>query len=194
MAEIITLEEAHARGVLPGGSCAFGVFDGFHRGHRFLVDQAIATAWADGAASVALTFDVDPDELFRPAELVKLMPNDTRLRTLAASGVDYVVVLAFTREFAGHAPERFLEESFGACPPAHVHVGEGFRYGCRAAGTTSDLSAWLARRGAQLHVHDLVQIDGAPVSATRIRRLIGAGDALEARCLLGRSSAGLVLA
>ena len=49
--------------VFAGSSCAFGVFDGIHKGHRYLIEQAIQTARDSQAPSIALTFDIDPDEV-----------------------------------------------------------------------------------------------------------------------------------
>ncbi|MEG2211763.1 MAG: riboflavin biosynthesis protein RibF, partial [Raoultibacter sp.] len=48
--------------IFEGASCAFGVFDGVHRGHRFLLRCAQETAAATRGVSIALTFDIDPDE------------------------------------------------------------------------------------------------------------------------------------
>ncbi len=117
MAPIVNASEAVERGLLSGASCAFGVFDGVHLGHRFLIDQAIETARESGGAAVALTFDVDPDELFHADRLKKLMGNERRLRALAETGADYVVVLTFTEDFAAQAPAEFLEATFGGCVP-----------------------------------------------------------------------------
>ena len=62
---------AAARAALAGASCAFGVFDGVHEGHRFIIGAAADAARSRGGVSAVITFDVDPDELFRPDELRK---------------------------------------------------------------------------------------------------------------------------
>lgn len=63
------------------------------------------------------------------------MTNEDRIQALAASGVDFVVVLPFTREFASLPPEQFLAWTFGEHAPASIHIGCGFRFGARAKGT-----------------------------------------------------------
>ena len=93
MAEIYKVDASFDHGFFKGTSCAFGVFDGVHRGHRYLLDCARSTAAETGGASVALTFDIDPDEVFHPTRLKKLMTNEERVRMLADSGVDVVVGL-----------------------------------------------------------------------------------------------------
>ena len=129
MAKIYRADESFDHAFFSGASCAFGVFDGVHRGHRFLLDCARETARESGGRSVALTFDIDPDEVFHPDRLKKLMTNDERLAMLAQTGVDAVVALPFTREFAASSPERFLVQTFDGTPPAFLHVGFDFKFG-----------------------------------------------------------------
>ena len=71
-------DESFDRGVLAGASCAFGVFDGLHTGHQYLIDQAVVTRPA-GKRAIAITFDIDPDEVFHPDRLKKLMRNADRI-------------------------------------------------------------------------------------------------------------------
>ena len=73
MAQIFKADETFDRGYFQGASCAFGVFDGVHRGHRFLLSYAQDTARENGGKSIALTFDIDPDEMFHAQRLRKLM-------------------------------------------------------------------------------------------------------------------------
>lgn len=186
MAEIVKADDAFDRGFFEGTSCAFGVFDGVHRGHRFLLDCARDTAARSGGRSVALTFDIDPDEVFHPMRLKKLMTNEERLSMLASTGVDAVCVLPFTREFAASSPAEFLAQTFDGAPPAYLHVGFDFKFGARACGTVDDLDAWGLEGGTKVRAHGLKSDDGAPITATRIRLLLAAGDIEEANRLLGR--------
>lgn len=187
MADIVLIDEGErAHAALAGSSCAFGVFDGVHRGHRSLLDAAVADARARSGRAVALTFDIDPDELFHPDRLRKLMSNEARLAVLAETGVDHIVVLRFTREFGAHGPEAFLDETFGPSVPATLHVGCDFRFGARAAGTLVDLAVWGERTGMGVVGHELKTADGDPITATRIRLLLAACRLDEARELLGR--------
>lgn len=182
-ARIVDIEQAKQEGLLKGASCAFGVFDGFHLGHRFLIDRALETAGESD--TVALTFDIDPDEIFRKGELHKLMTNEERIATLADSGVETVVVLPFTSEFASQEPDDFLEEVFGLATPSCIHVGSDFRFGAKASGNVDSMREWGSCHDMDVCAHELLSIDGAPVSATRIRKLIDSGDTQEASKLLG---------
>lgn len=185
MAELCKLDANGNAGLLAGASCAFGVFDGVHTGHRYLISEACRSARENGGRSVALTFDIDPDEMFHADRLKKLLGNEDRLQALADTGVDAVCVLPFTREFASESPRIFLERTFGSSAPAHLHVGNDIRFGSKASGTVCDLQAWARESGTQIHAHDLVSADGKPITATRIRLLLLDGKLDEANHLLG---------
>ena len=183
---VYTFGETFDQSLLAGTSCAFGVFDGLHRGHRFLLERAIATSDSPTSKSMAITFDIDPDEVFHPERLKKLMRNADRIEELAALGVDDVLVLPFTPQLFSSAPLEFLEHLFSQGAPAHMHVGSDFRFGARAAGTVETLKRWGAEVGCQIHAHDLISADGKPITATRIRLLLLDCKVKEAAELLGR--------
>lgn len=115
--------------------CAtLGVFDGFHEGHAFEVNECIADAKKRGCKSVAITFDIDPDEMFKE-NFKKLMTNEQRIAKLQESGLDEVRVLNFgeIKDFDG---EEFLDKFFGPNPPLSLHIGEGFKFGKNQSGNT----------------------------------------------------------
>lgn len=185
MAKMYRVDDSFDRAFFAGASCTFGVFDGVHRGHRFLLERTQMSALKSGGHSVVLTFDIDPDEIFRPQTHKKLMSNDDRLSTLAQSGMDAVAVLPFTLDFAALSPQEFLADLFGGGAPAYMHVGCDFRFGARAAGTVSDLQNWGKSSGTQICAHDLKSDDGKPITATLIRSLLSEGHIEEANRLLG---------
>ena len=179
-------DEKFDRSVFKGSSCAFGVFDGLHAGHRYLIDCAIKTNDAADAHSIVITFDIDPDEVFHPQRLKKLCRNADRIDLLCGAGCDDVVVLPFTREFFSQEPMDFLANTFPAGAPAHLHVGEDFHFGAKAAGNVDTLREWGAKVGCEIHAHHLVSADGQPITATRIRGLLGECKIREANRLLQR--------
>ncbi|MGN0046577.1 MAG: riboflavin biosynthesis protein RibF [Eggerthellaceae bacterium] len=187
MAPIYRMDESFDHSFFAGSSVTFGVFDGVHVGHRYLLKCAQDTNTLPGGKSIALTFDSDPDEMFHSERLKKLMRNEDRIAMLADSGVDAVVVIPFTREFAANSPENFLRSCFGVYAPAHLHVGEDFRFGCKAAGTVTELRQWGDIKGCEIHAHKLVSFEGAPVTATRIRLLLQDCKIEEANRLLTRN-------
>lgn len=135
--------------------------------------------------AIALTFDIDPDEVFHSDRLKKLMSNEERIDSLSRSGVDAVVVLPFTKAFSSASPKAFLETTFNGQPPGYLHVGYDFRFGAKAAGTVKELKCWAGTVGSRICAHDLKSADGAPITATRIRGFLSDGRIAEANKLLG---------
>ena len=178
-------------GVEPGDLsrylCAIGSFDGLHAGHRELLRSAAEAARAEGLPFVAITFSPDPSEVLSARSPRKLLANDERVRTLAAAAPDAVFAVRFTRELAALTYWEFVERVLGSIgAPAAIHVGADFALGARRAGTVDALSELGRERGFDVFGHELVRIEGAPVTSTRIRGLIETGRLDEANALLER--------
>ena len=163
---------------------AIGNFDGVHAGHRAL----LARARDLGEHVVALTFDPHPSALLAagggPRALTDL---DRKLELLAEAGADAIVVEPFTRALAALAPDAFMEEIvMRALSARAIVVGYDFNYGCKRAGSVEHLREHGLREGVAIEVVPPVEVDGEPVSSTRIRALLAAGDVARAARLLGR--------
>lgn len=167
---------------------AIGVFDGVHVGHRALLCDTVADARALGVASVAVTFDRDPDQVVAPETAAPQLLNlADKLRFIVETGVDNVLVIPFTPRVAEMAPEAFIDSVLlTALRPLAIHVGRDFRFGSRATGDVGTLERAGMARGFRLVGHELVTFDDRPVSSTRIRRLVAGGDIAAASRLLGR--------
>ena len=171
------------------GPCtiAIGAFDGFHAGHRALIDAAVRDAHARGMASVAFTFDPDPDVVVSSRPARRLTCASDRHALLAASGVDAVASIPFTRDLASLSFDAFLSIMVCmVCDVRSIHVGSNFRFGRGGTATVADMDAWCSRRGIDVCGHDLVLDDGEPVSSTRIRASLRAGDLAPVERELGR--------
>jgi riboflavin kinase/FMN adenylyltransferase len=152
---------------------AIGTFDGVHRGHQAVIDEA----------DTVLTFEPHPLEILHPAALPKLiMPFEVKRDVIEGLGVSELVVIPFDREFASLPPEGFIDqvllERLGA---RKVSVGENFRFGAKAKGDPEMLAE---REEFETRVVPLVEVAGETVSSTRIRALIAAGEVeMAMRCL-----------
>lgn len=167
---------------------AVGVFDGVHVGHQALVRDAIVTAREMGVQAVVLTFDRDPDIVVSPDTAApQLLTLKEKIAFLTELAPDAVVVVGFCRRLADTAPDRFVTDVLmESCKPVAVVVGRDFRYGRYASGDVAALSRSGETHGFEVRAHDLVVVEGAPVTSTRIRGLIAAGDVAAAARLLGR--------
>ncbi|HET7380750.1 MAG TPA: bifunctional riboflavin kinase/FAD synthetase [Gaiellales bacterium] len=167
---------------------ALGSFDGVHLGHRRVIEATIAAAGDGGLRSSVVTFQPHPMAVLRP-EIAphELSSPERRARLIGELGPDELVVIPFTHEFSLLDHEAFAEhvlaERLGA---ASVSVGRNFRYGHRAQGSIETLAAAGERLGFGVVAAPLLEMDGAPVSSSRIRDLIAAGDVGHAAQLLGR--------
>jgi riboflavin kinase / FMN adenylyltransferase len=171
-----------------GMAVAIGNFDGVHLGHQALVRAARQCSLASGARLAVLSFEPHPREYFDPDSAPpRLMRLGEKCVALDALGVERLVVLRFDAHLQHLSPEDFVEQALRQGLGArHVVVGEGFRFGCRRAGTIETLAALGARAGFEVIAVPSVTADGARVSSTRVRAALGAGDLAGAERLLGR--------
>jgi len=173
---------------LAGSALALGNFDGVHLGHQALVRAARERALATGARLAVLTFEPHPREYFDPAAAPpRLMRLGEKCAALDALGVERLVVLRFDAHLQHLVPEAFIEQALcRGLGARHVVVGEGFRFGCRRAGTIETLTVAGAQAGFEVVAVPSVTADGERVSSTRVRAALGAGDLAGAERLLGR--------
>ena len=178
---------AEAAGKLGPSAVAIGNFDGVHLGHQRLFEVARQAAGTFGGAAVALTFDPHPGKVLSPSLAPRLLTTlDRKLELLAEAGLQAAVVQTFDAEFSTLEAERFARDYLLAGLGARaVAVGPDFSFGRGRAGNVERLRAWLDPN-ATVSVVPKVEVDGLPVSSTRIRELVLEGRASAAARLLGR--------
>jgi riboflavin kinase / FMN adenylyltransferase len=167
---------------------AIGNFDGVHCGHREILGSVVGEARRRGAKAVAVTFDPHPEKVLRPERAPKLLtPTGERLRLIAETGVDAVVLLTFDQALAQMPPREFvsrvLVEALGV---GGLHEGGNFRFGYRAAAGVQELTEFGAEFGFAVQVHTAVRVHGLEVSSSAVRERVAAGDMKRARWMLGR--------
>lgn len=167
---------------------AIGVFDGVHLGHQALVADTVALAAKHKARPVVITFDRDPDRVVTPDSAApQLLTLDEKLTFLEETGADAIVVVRFCRKLAELTPHRFVTDVLlDACEPVAVVVGTDFRFGRSAAGNVDTMHALGSQWGFEVVPQPLLEVEGGPVTSTRIRGLVAAGDVAGAARLLGR--------
>ena len=172
------------------GGCvlAVGNFDGVHRGHQQIFHTAVNRARGSGLRAVLLTFSSHPASVIRPGETPEaLMTIPDRLLIAESSGFDTAIVLEFNPEMAAMSPVRFVEDVLvRRLGTRAVVAGEGWRFGNRREGDMSMLGSIGPGCGFEVHEVSPFMVDDLPVSSTRIRGALAAGDVAEASSLLGR--------
>lgn len=171
-----------------GSSVTIGTFDGVHLGHRSLIGRAFAEANAHSAASAVVTWDRHPAATLRPNRLPPLLCSPERkIELLSGLGPDVLAVIPFDTELSRWPAERFVEEALVAGLGARaVVVGAGWRFGKGAGGNVELLTQMGKEHGFDVIEMQLEHFEGEPISSTRVRRAITAGDLDGAAGLLGR--------
>jgi riboflavin kinase/FMN adenylyltransferase len=173
---------------LRGGIVALGNFDGFHAGHQAVVARAVERASAEGRPVLVATFDPHPVRFFRPeTPPFRLTTLDQRERLFAAAGADAMIVFRFDSELAGTSAEDFAGERLGRLiGAAGVVTGEDFTYGRKRGGNIMVLREAGARLGFTVDAVGPVSDEEGPISSSRIRDALQAGDCATAARLLTR--------
>lgn len=165
----------------------WGVFDGVHLGHRRVLDTLLAWARAEGVPSVVVTFDRHPMEVLRGVSVPLISPLAERLRLLGGQGVDAVLVLNFTKEFAKTTADAFIRTIVaGGLRAKGVVLGHDSRFGKDREGDLATLEALSRDLGLAVRRCEPELFEGRPVSSSLIRELILGGRLGEAERLLGR--------
>jgi len=167
---------------------AIGNFDGVHLGHQKIIETVIARARAIDGTSVLMTFDPHPLTILRPAGRPPLiLPLSEKIKLLGTLGLDVLLIVPFTREFAAMPAEQFVEDLLSRKLRARqVHVGANFHFGRGGIGDFELMLREGTRLGIQIVREPVVLFDSQPISSTRIRDNIERGAVDRAAAMLGR--------
>ena len=179
-----------------GGIIALGNFDGFHRGHQAVAGQAIARARDQGRPAIIATFDPHPVRHFDPtAAPFRLTSLDQREALFAAAGADAMLVFEFGAELARVSAEDFIRDWLIArAGAAGVVTGQDFTFGKGRGGSVALLETFGAQHGLRCEAVGPVCDGEGPISSSRIRAALQAGDCAAAAAMLTRpfAIAGIV--
>ena len=170
-----------------------GTFDGVHLGHQRILARLRQVADAVGGPTVVVTYWPHPRLVLGPPpshpellELQLLNTLDERAARLAEHGVDYLLVMPFTREFAQWTSEEYIQELLvKTVGTRHLVIGYDHRFGKNREGGFDYLSQHAERYGFTVEEISRQDVDAVGVSSTRIRRALRAGDVATANAYLG---------
>jgi len=169
-------------------SATVGTFDGVHIGHQQVIGLAVTRARELGGKSCVITFDKLPRQVLSPSKAPAVLTAlPTKLSLIQELGVDYVLLVPFTRELAKLAPGEFCTRVIaGKLGVSHLFVGANFRFGANRQGGAETLVELGRLLDFTVSPVPLLEAGGSPVSSTRIRGLLTRGKVREVLPLLGR--------
>ncbi len=178
---------AGADHALDGAVVAIGNFEGVHRGHRAVINVALARGRELTRKTAVLTFEPHPRAVFNPGEPVfRLSEERAKVRLLGSTGLDGVIVMRFDAALAALSAEdfvcRILVERFAV---VGVVVGFDFHFGKGRAGSPAFLAAAGRTHGFTVDVVPAFSDNGTRISSGAIRSALAAGDVEEAAAMLG---------
>lgn len=164
-----------------------GNFDGVHLGHQQLFAEVANRAYRQQGTSIAITFEPHPLQILKPGG-IKLISNcQQKAELIRMAGIDVLIVVPFTREFAATSADTFVEdllvEKIGI---KELVVGYDYAFGKGRAGDIPFLQNKGEENGFSVTVVDAHFNDGTLVSSSQIRHLLAEGNVVEAGKLLGR--------
>lgn len=181
----------------PGTVCTVGTFDGVHRGHQSVLARIAHRADQSGLHSVLVTFDPHPLEIVRPQHAPPLLTiGHEKLEVVAQSGINYMAIVPFTDTLRRYTAAQFVDEVL--LRRFHVRelvIGYDHHFGRGREGSADVMRELGSRRGFRVEVLAPVTAgDPSPVSSSRIRHAIAAGELEQAAAMLGRpySASGTV--
>jgi riboflavin kinase/FMN adenylyltransferase len=183
----------HQHGVVTVGS-----FDGVHRGHLAVLEAIASRARATGRPSVLVTFEPHPREVIEPDRApLRLTTPDERLEILAQTALDCVVLRRFDHSLRQLSPEAFVEHVLvRQVRVAELIVGENHGFGRGRTGDVGVLRSLGRRLGFTVDVvPPVVDPVAGPISSSRVRAAVAAGNIPLAARLLGRpyTATGVVI-
>jgi riboflavin kinase/FMN adenylyltransferase len=166
-----------------------GNFDGVHLGHQMLFSEVVSRAYQKQGTSVVVTFNPHPLQVIRPEFGIKLISTyDQKVELIALAGIDVLVVIPFTRDFAATSAEAFVDEVLiNTIGVKELVVGYDYAFGKGRQGNIKFLREQGELKGFPVTVVEPYYVDDMLVSSSKIRELVSEGRMLDVKKLLGRN-------
>jgi len=161
---------------------ALGVFDGVHLGHQAVIEAARGA----GALGV-LTFDPHPVQVLAPNHAPRriLSSLEQKKRVLSGLGVDFLVIIEFSPEFAAREAHKFADDLF-ATGVKKLSAGDDWSFGRGREGNMQRLREWGSESRVEVLEVSAILQDGLRISSTRIRKCLQEEDLDSVAKMLGR--------
>lgn len=170
-----------------GAILTIGNFDGIHLGHRALFDYMAELAKSTSSPKVVITFENHPAQILRPntpIDLISTLPHKVQL--IEQLGIDFLILLKFTSEFASQSPEVFLNKVHSIISFKNLILGYDATLGKNKSGDRPRIEACLKPWEATVEYIPPFKIGSQVISSSAIRDHIRRGELEAASQMLGR--------
>ena len=164
-----------------GIALALGTFDGFHIGHKKVIENAVAS----NKKPKVLLFNEHPQKVLKKKSPGELITETDKIKLLGEWGVEPIVI-NFSDIMTLTYEEFFNEIIVKKIGASVLSCGFNYHFGAKALGNTENLKTLCEKENIELLVSEPVEYKGEPVSSTRIRNAIRNGDVEDANNMLGR--------
>jgi riboflavin kinase/FMN adenylyltransferase len=165
-----------------------GNFDGVHLGHQALFRQVIEKAASIEGTSVVITFEPHPIRIINSDKHFPLITlYEQKVELMAETGVDVLVCIPFTREFAATPARSFVKDILlDLIGMKAIVVGQDYSFGTKREGNVELLREMSATLDFEVIISEWIALEGHRISSTEIRNLVREGNVEVAGKLLGR--------
>ena len=166
-----------------------GTFDGVHVGHQKILKRVIERARQHNGQSVVITYWPHPRLVLFPEDndLKLLSTIEERVEQLRSFGIDYLLIIPFTKEFSRTSSRNFVTDILVKALHTKVLViGYDHRFGKNREGSFEHLKTHAGKYGFEVEEIPREDVDDVGVSSTKIRKALESGDLETATRYLGR--------
>ena len=166
-----------------------GTFDGIHPGHLKIIDKLVSCSKEKGCRNVVITFHPHPRTVLGNDNSVKMLTTqEEKIYLLRKHGVENLLTINFTKEFASLTAEEFIYDYLiNGIGLSEIVLGHDHHFGKGRSGNVELLKKIGAKENFIVTTADPFLIDDEVVSSTQIRNAISHGDVAKANKLLGRN-------
>lgn len=165
-----------------------GKFDGVHKGHQAVLNNLRDKARAMDLPSVVMVFEPQPEEVFTPESApARLSTLRDKFELFKAHGIDRLVCVRFTPEFAAQSPRTFVEELLvQRLAVKFLVVGDDFRFGRQRKGDFAMLQAAGQKENFEVVSTKSFMLNTDRISSTAIRQALTESNFERVTQMLGR--------
>lgn len=168
-------------------SVTIGNFDGVHLGHQAILKRLKEVSLLAKGSCAVVTFENHPSHILRPQHAVEsIYTVSHKIRLIEEFGIDYLILIPFTKEFAQQSANDFLSSLRCHYPFTSLVLGYDASFGKNKEGNYQTVKEFSMTHQFNVEYLSKRQIDDIVISSSQIRKMLRSGDITGASQLLGR--------